>query len=289
VAKQTYHKLLVQWSRQASERRVRLFLAACVRTVISQVPEEFRKIILPVLARVEAGDAPVPARGRMRVYHAVGRRQGDSRLSFLCLTLVDGLTRLLSPARVVSVVRVCLWFLSFPREETTIFAAQQGPRLREFFNADSAFCPASEKDFEDRLLPILEDVRGPSTPPLVVELIHPDASPSAARRVWTLATAIRARQSFQDMPVLHDVLLDAGCTSREALDHARGRQCSSCLGDGFVPFTEDIWHPGPIVCGRCGRMGYVPHVHVPGCWLLDLLDAHKPPSEQVLAGTERVP
>ncbi len=54
--------------------------------------------------------------------------------------------------------------------------------------------------------------------------------------VSRLAGAIYEGRRFEDMPILHDALLDAGCDDPDVLDHCRG--------------------PGP---------------HVRGCWVLDLL------------------
>jgi hypothetical protein len=54
--------------------------------------------------------------------------------------------------------------------------------------------------------------------------------------VARLARGIYEERRFQDMPILHDALLDSGCDNQDILDHCEG--------------------PGP---------------HVRGCWVLDLL------------------
>jgi hypothetical protein len=68
--------------------------------------------------------------------------------------------------------------------------------------------------------------------------IAPDASWSKWRNglIPTTARAMYRRRDFTEMPVLGDMLDDAGCTEAAILDHCRG--------------------PGP---------------HVRGCWVLDLL------------------
>jgi hypothetical protein len=54
--------------------------------------------------------------------------------------------------------------------------------------------------------------------------------------VTRLARGIDEGRRFEDMPILHDALLDAGCDNQDILDHCK--------------------EPGP---------------HVRGCWVLDLL------------------
>jgi hypothetical protein len=81
---------------------------------------------------------------------------------------------------------------------------------------------------------LLKDITGnPFHPPL---LLLPDVVAWNDRTVPKIAAGIYAEYAFERMPILHDALLDAGCTDEALLSHCR-----------------------------------TPEGHVRGCWALDLI------------------
>lgn len=86
----------------------------------------------------------------------------------------------------------------------------------------------------------------------------------AASNAWAIAQSMYAGRDFSAMPVLHDALMEAGCTNDEVLRHCLGleRWCP-CFYAG---------QPGKD-CQRCNGTGWRPlrGPHVRGCWLLDML------------------
>lgn len=92
-----------------------------------------------------------------------------------------------------------------------------------------------------------------------------------------IAQYIYDERAWQDMPILHDALLDAGCDDEEILNHCRGQE--RC-GDGwqrngrcyqFQKYGTD-WEK-KIPCNKCDGTGRRPlsGPHVRGCWVLDLI------------------
>lgn len=96
-----------------------------------------------------------------------------------------------------------------------------------------------------------------------------------------MAEVIYRDRRFEDMPILADVLEEAGCANEDILMHCRGMEnvCNRCDGDGKAhgsdrPFE---WSADPDymkcpVCkgsGKGWRKTDAPHVR--GCWVLDLL------------------
>lgn len=71
----------------------------------------------------------------------------------------------------------------------------------------------------------------------------------------------------EPLAILADALEDAGCTSRDVLDHLRGceNRCGACYGTGYVDNGDSQLHP----CGVCPP-AQGPHVR--GCWVLDLFE-----------------
>lgn len=82
--------------------------------------------------------------------------------------------------------------------------------------------------------------------------------------VRKIAQSIYDERRFEDMPVLADVLEEAGCDNLDVISHLRGWERCLCLGE-----DDD--------CKRCVRNGvttgmvYTSNPHVRGCWCLDLL------------------
>lgn len=99
---------------------------------------------------------------------------------------------------------------------------------------------------------------------------------SAGWLTWNGGTVPRLAQQMYDsrdfsgMPVLHDALVDAGCTDEEILQHCLGRErCWVCDEHGTV-YSGGV--PPYSYCGRCGGTRFVPlrAPHVRGCWVADL-------------------
>jgi len=86
--------------------------------------------------------------------------------------------------------------------------------------------------------------------------------------VVAIARRIYDDRAFADMPVLHDALVEAGCTDEAILAHCRGQErCPECFDgpEGARVYCE--------ACDGSGRKGWVPlrGPHVRGCWVIDLL------------------
>lgn len=91
--------------------------------------------------------------------------------------------------------------------------------------------------------------------------------------VVKMAAAIYDERAFDRMPVLADLLEEAGCQDKAILRHCRGwERCHNCVANG----------PPCDVCKLCqpSSVGWLPIggalsidevVHARGCWVIDLL------------------
>jgi hypothetical protein len=102
-----------------------------------------------------------------------------------------------------------------------------------------------------------------------------------------LAEGIYQNRAFDHMPILHDVLLDAGCDDEALLAHCQGLMtCLTCGGKGKRDCQVDAGYGNPLMtrdgwqwCYYCneGGRGKTPGLrplrgpHVRGCWVIDLL------------------
>jgi len=80
--------------------------------------------------------------------------------------------------------------------------------------------------------------------------------------ILTTARRMYDTGDFGDIPVLADMLEEAGCDNEEILMHLRGiRRCPEC------------WMTEKLVCGTCTGTGFIQFdaPHVRGCWVVDLL------------------
>lgn len=96
--------------------------------------------------------------------------------------------------------------------------------------------------------------------------------------VRRLARAIYDEGRWQDLPLLADALLDAGCDSEELIRHCQGyERCWLCAQVGANPQADAC-----SVCGQLGAQGpfgrpcapgWVPlrGPHARGCWAVDLV------------------
>lgn len=75
------------------------------------------------------------------------------------------------------------------------------------------------------------------------------------RTVPRIAEGIYQQNRFENMGILHDVLLDAGCNNQEILDHCKGLRLHQIRTDDGV--LRETWLKDQI--------------HVRGCWVIDLL------------------
>jgi hypothetical protein len=80
-----------------------------------------------------------------------------------------------------------------------------------------------------------------------------------------LAQAMYDSRDFADMPILGDMLTEAGYDDAAILEHCRQGWCNDCSGKG-------AWREGDvhIVCCHCQGIGSI-FQHVRGCWVLDLI------------------
>lgn len=83
------------------------------------------------------------------------------------------------------------------------------------------------------------------------------------------AQAIYDAERWSDLPLLADMLEEAGCAVLAILDHLRGREeCPINYGKG--------WHTSPDYvsqkwnCEVCNGTGFRPVTHCRGCWALEL-------------------
>ncbi len=107
-------------------------------------------------------------------------------------------------------------------------------------------------------------------------------------RTRNMAQRIYDEQDWGAMPILADVLEEAGCNDEGILMHLRGKEsCPVCLGKGtvLVPYDPDQrpWRTDVEMCLHCGGTdnlvkrepgsGWIAlrNKHVQGCHILDLL------------------
>jgi hypothetical protein len=92
-----------------------------------------------------------------------------------------------------------------------------------------------------------------------------------------LARAIYAERRWEDLPILADALIEAGCPEEERCRHceASGYHRYADFADGTPNYSDSA------PCGWCGGDGRVPHPllphlrgpgpHAKGCWVVDLI------------------
>lgn len=92
--------------------------------------------------------------------------------------------------------------------------------------------------------------------------------------VVALAGCIYDQRAFDQMPILADALMDAGCDSEPLLRHCRGlRRCRRCGGSGRSTYDHGYWPPPTEPCPDCTAAGWVPldTPHARGCWVIDAI------------------
>jgi hypothetical protein len=79
--------------------------------------------------------------------------------------------------------------------------------------------------------------------------------------VQRMAQAIYQEQAFERLPIVADMLEEAGCSNEDMLNHFRGwdRPCPKCQAKEPFPRAD------------CNSDGMLLPMHVRGCWFLDLL------------------
>lgn len=109
--------------------------------------------------------------------------------------------------------------------------------------------------------------------PFWADVVHGEKWPWLAWNDGTiphLARSIHDSGRFEDMAILADALVEAGCQEEELIAHCRNlERCWKCLGADIASRPRD-WD---IVCPECHGTGWTPlrGPHVPGCWLTTLL------------------
>jgi hypothetical protein len=109
--------------------------------------------------------------------------------------------------------------------------------------------------------------------------VYPPKPCPACSCITPAALAVGRRaydeRDFAALPVLADVLEEAGCEDGPLLWHLRGQDLCPCLGVPCCAFAGD---PDPRwreahTCARCRGTGRVPLAgpHALGCWALDLV------------------
>ena len=94
--------------------------------------------------------------------------------------------------------------------------------------------------------------------PSIREFHRPPSTPwSIFRMCWKTPVVIKVaqtiydEQSFHEMGILHDALLDAGCDNMEVLHHLQDMErCPECVGEGDVVYATDEMQADWIVTGK---------------------------------------
>ena len=107
--------------------------------------------------------------------------------------------------------------------------------------------------------------------------------PVIVRRTWLawnagavprLAKSIYDARDWHLLPILGDLLEEAGCDNEDVLRHCRWEQrCWNCLGGKFFGGVKmETLTPYTRPCEECHGAGWVsaPH-HARGCWVVDLM------------------
>ena len=225
---------------RASERKLSLFTAACLRRLWPLLTDDRSRAAVETMDRSADGLAcRVERAAARRAAHAAGRRAAAAWEAARATQRAKGEGRAWGPgwwereealqaAAERESAAWLVWKLS-GRELSTADGAAHAAA----FAAEAAARRGGEAAERQALAELVREVFGPSIRSPVVE-------PSWLRwndgTVPKLAKVVYADRAFNRLPLLADALEDAGCTYAGLLGHLRG--------------------PGP---------------HVRGCWALDLL------------------
>jgi hypothetical protein len=259
------HQQIEQLQWRLSNRKERLFLAACCRQVLHLVPEEPCRLAVEaaeVFADGQISDRKLcqARRAANAVYRALWDESQAARISHpITSTPTSRAANLMVHARCLA-AEACKgavmtrYSLAWRKGQRATWDACHAATVAKYYDAlvaapEEAFATppydcweekAAEAAYDQARLAatrpqveVLFDILGDSTRPVSVDpawLAWHDGT------VARMAAAIYDERDWSILPLLADVLEDAGCAYRELLEHLRG--------------------PGP---------------HVLGCWALDVL------------------
>ena len=182
-------------SGQADDRRCRLFTCACCRRVWPLLADERSRAAVETAERYADGLAD---RDELATAEA-----GAQAVAF-----AEASARARAGVKVSHVTQATL-AATGERADATIWAA--------WATAEAARAPAEERRHQCALLRCI--FGNPFCPPAPLTLVVRAYNSSAVRR---LAESIYEGRRFEDLPVLADLLEEAGCTDAALLGHLRG-------------------------------------------------------------------
>lgn len=218
---------------RTSERRLRLFACACCRTVWTSIPPVFQELIRVAERHADGAATHVELGGALRAAHRARRKGNALERTVYDAARSDGFDPAAVAHRIASVVAHTSAPNPSPAARCGIVDGQ--PAWEEIPpNADRIL---SKGAFVSHLLlesSLLRDIVGPL--PFRSIRLQADVLTRNEGTVVRLAQGIYSEGRFDRLPILADVLEDAGYSDAEILGHCRQ-----------------------------------PRPHVRGCWVVDQL------------------
>lgn len=192
-------RMLVRLGADANERKLRLFAAACCRSVWHLLPDARSRRAVETAERCAAGQADAAELEAARVEARRAARAAD-RFRFGAEEMAEAAAHAEARSAALAAARY-----------TAITATQQAGWGWDWQAAWEAGCIASAD--------------------LLREIFGNPFRPAEVRRSWLsyggglvpeLAAAIETEQAYERLPILADALEEAGCDDVELLAHLRG-------------------------------------------------------------------
>lgn len=280
-----------------SDRKLRLFTCACATYLLDTLDKDFAEILRPeiklsccradgeissITLEIARGNAKIEAMSLADVY------QGESKntafhilIGCHWVSLADATAAAVGMPQHLSFQKIMTY-----KDMATLLRDIAGNPFR-FITLDRRMC---------RVCGIFEDQNKKRCRVCSGEIYTMRSCLSA--NVLSVANAIYEDGCFQDLPVLHDALMDAGCTHEPVLQHCRGKSpcptgvqrkcccaewCRDCLGESWVPTTisctvcrgtggsTDGQKPDWCPCFACCGRNETAAQHYRGCWVVDLI------------------
>ncbi len=220
----------------ATDRKLRLFANACCHRVMSHIADDRSRAAVEFAER-HADTGVARRKGRPAIHRAAKAAWQEAYMKMFEITDPVEHARHMAEVTAAEAAAVALdsnarWSAEYAAGFSSIargwrLLASSGVTSREFDQA-------ARRPEEEQQAHLLREVFGN---PFRPRTVHPSWRSS---NVVSLTLVTYQEGTFEQLPVLADALLDAGCSDEDLMDHFRG-----------------------------------PGLHVRGCWALDLVLAKK--------------